>query len=129
MLSDSASCLQGAVFCSFASPNLSFWALLECDRQGRHTARALPHNDRGHQLNQSKYYISFQTNEGDTPRIAVSAFGSAWASEQRGRVPVSWAINPMIAEQFPALWDYFASTATMNDSFVAGVGGGGDSNL
>ena len=44
----------------------------------------------------------------------------------RGSLPVSWAINPMLAEQFPALWDYFAATATANDSFVAGVGGGGE---
>ena len=28
-------------------------------------------------------------------------------------------------DQFPALWDYYAATASANDSFVAGVGGGG----
>jgi hypothetical protein len=40
-------------------------------------------------------------------------------------VPVGWAIDPVIGEQFPALWDYFARTASANDSFVGGVGGGG----
>jgi hypothetical protein len=33
--------------------------------------------------------------------------------------------DPVLGDQFPALWDYYASTAAANDSFVAGVGGGG----
>lgn len=69
--------------------------------------------------------VTFVTNEGDTPRIVDSLFGAAWADQRRGTVPVAWAIDPVIAEQFPALWDYYASTASANDSFVAGVGGGG----
>lgn len=31
---------------------------------------------------------------------------------------MSWSINPVLAEQFPALYDYFASTASANDSFI-----------
>lgn len=115
----------GAVFCSFATPNLSFWARLTCDREGRRKARALPHNDRGMTLNRSKYYVTFETNEGDTPRILVSAMGSSWASTRRGSLPVAWAVDPILAEQFPALFDYYSSTATVNDSFIAGVSGGG----
>jgi hypothetical protein len=64
-------------------------------------------------------------NIGDTPRIVDSLFGAAWADPQRGSVPVAWAIDPVIGDQFPALWDYYATTASANDSFVAGVGGGG----
>ena len=67
----------------------------------------------------------FETNEGDTPRIIVSAFGSSWASSQRGSLPVAWAIDPVLAERFPALFDYFAATATANDSFIGGVAGAG----
>jgi len=40
-------------------------------------------------------------------------------------VPVSWSINPVLAEQFPALYDYFANTAGANDSFISGPGGCG----
>ena len=40
-------------------------------------------------------------------------------------MPIAWAISPLLAERFPALFDYFASTATANDTFVAGVAGAG----
>jgi hypothetical protein len=73
----------------------------------------------------SKYYVTFETNEGDTPRIVVSAFGSSWASAQRGSVPVAWSVDPVLAERFPALMDYYAATATANDSFIGGVAGAG----
>ena len=69
--------------------------------------------------------MSVARNEGDTPRIVDSLFGAAWADPKRGSVPVAWAIDPVLGEQFPALWDYYAATARSNDSFVAGVGGGG----
>ena len=72
-----------------------------------------------------RYYVTFETNEGDTPRIVVSAFGSSWASPKRGSVPVAWAVDPLLSVKFPALMDHFASTATANDSFIAGVAGAG----
>ena len=203
----------GAVFCSFATPNLSFWSLMPlptAQSQATGKPRKLPTADNHHKLNRSKYYVTFVTNEGDTPRIVDSLFGAAWADPRRGSVPVAWAIgtphvhtlayshthihtsyvhqsrttsellvavqrtdspaaaeshppvrslhlpcnahtaticqepltqsyrrlrwvychalccaDPVLGDQFPALWDYYASTAAANDSFVAGVGGGG----
>ena len=38
---------------------------------------------------------------------------------------MSWAIDPQLGEEFPALFDYFASTAGANDSFISGPGGCG----
>ena len=67
----------------------------------------------------------FETNEGDTPRIVVSAFSSSWASPQRGTIPVAWAVDALISVRFPALNDFFAATATSNDSFIGGVAGAG----
>ena len=29
---------------------------------------------------------------------------SAWAQPQRGTLPVAWAIDPLLAERFPALF-------------------------
>lgn len=115
----------GAVFCSFATPSLSFWATLPVDSTGRKKARPLPHHDRGMPLDRSKRYVVFQTNEGDTPRIVASLFGSSWESPARGSLPVAWSINPLLGEQFPSLFDYYAKTAAANDSFIAGVGGAG----
>ena len=75
--------------CSFASPNLSFWRLFPLP-DGRTLARDLPSHDRGMALNRSKTYITFETNEGDTPRILVSDMAAAWASPQRGSIPIAW---------------------------------------
>ena len=119
----------GTIMCSFASPNLSFWAqfpLLNVSAtHSSSRARKLPENDRGLELNRSKYYVTFETNEGDTPRILVSNMASTWAQNQRGSIPVAWGIDPLLAERFPSLFDYYASTATVNDTFIAGTSGAG----
>ena len=47
---------------------------------GATVARKLPDGDTGVNLNSSKYYVTFETNEGDTPRILVSAMTSAWCN-------------------------------------------------
>jgi hypothetical protein len=86
----------GAVFCSFATPNLSFWSLMPlptAQSQATGKPRKLPTADNHHKLNRSKYYVTFVTNEGDTPRIVDSLFGAAWADPRRGSVPVAWAIG------------------------------------
>ena len=117
----------GTVFCSFAAPNLSFWAVLALPSSSPSPGRArpLPDSDSKRALDPSKYYVTFETNEGDTPRIVDAAFGASWASPRRGSMPVAWAVDPALAERFPALWDYYASTASANDSFVGGVAGAG----
>lgn len=114
----------GAVFCSFATPNLSFWKLLPLP-DGRTKARPLPVYDRRMAYDKTKKYVLLETNEGDTPRIVVSAFSRAWTDPRRGSLPVSWSIDPALGEQFPALFDYFATTAGPNDSFISGPGGCG----
>ena len=91
----------GAVFCSFATPNLSFWRLLPIP--GRSAARRLPVFDRGMPLNRSSSYVTIETNEGDTPRIVVSAFSKSWIDPRRGSLPVSWSIDPVLGQEFPAL--------------------------
>jgi hypothetical protein len=53
----------GTVFCSFASPNLSFWALLALDPSRKGQAMRLPSGDSGRPLDKSKYYVTFETNE------------------------------------------------------------------
>ena len=50
----------GAVFCSFATPNLSFWALMALP-EGRTAARKLPATDSGRKLDNSKFYVTFVT--------------------------------------------------------------------
>ena len=110
----------GTIMCSFASPNLSFWARLRLPHN-QTTPRPLPASDRGMALDRSKYYVTFETNEGDTPRILVSAMASSWTASERGTIPIAWAIDPLLAERFPALFDYFAATATRHASGPRGM--------
>lgn len=114
----------GVVLCSFSAPNLAFW-----QRLGEFTGQPplkLPNQDSGHRLGPaSTTYLIFETNEGDTPRILSSQFTSAWLSSNRGSIPISWAVDPLLASMFPALWNYYAATALANDTFVTGVDGAG----
>jgi hypothetical protein len=59
----------------------------------------------------AKKYMLIETDEGDTPRTAVSAFSKSWIDPWRGSLPISWAIDPALGEEFPALFDYFSTTA------------------
>lgn len=102
------------------APNMSFWAKVPSDGPARLPRQSTP----GKQL-QDKYYVIFQTNEGDTPKIVASAFCGAWADPARGSIPISWGINPLIGREFPALFEFFARTATPSDSFFAGCSGAG----
>eukprot|EP00041_Stephanoeca_diplocostata_P025040 m.647415 g.647415 ORF g.647415 m.647415 type:complete len:172 (-) comp22657_c0_seq1:109-624(-) len=86
---------------------------------------SLPRHDSGQALERKRVYLVFETNEGDTPRILTSQFTAAWLSPNRGTVPVSWAIDPLLGKFFPELWNYYASSATFNDTFVAGIAGAG----
>ena len=48
----------GAVFCSFASPNLSFWSLLALPPAAGGQARRLPSGDSGAPLDKSKCVLA-----------------------------------------------------------------------
>ncbi len=72
-----------------------------------------------------KYYVCFMTSEGDTMKGPVPFFFGSWFEQERGSVPVNWGINPLMADQFPAMLEYFYDTATPNDYFFAGCSGAG----
>lgn len=74
---------------------------------------------------EDKYYIAFMTNEGDTPRVITTFFFGAWENPDRGDIPINWGICPTLVSDFPAIAEYYYSTATPNDYFYAGVSGTG----
>jgi hypothetical protein len=127
------------ILCAGA-PNLSFWArvptasspiLLRPLRKDSPFPRGeggrgvrFPRGEGGRGV-RNKYYVTFQTNEGDTPKIVAGLMGGAWLSPQRGSVPIAWGIDPLLADLFPALIEYYARTAGPGDSFFAGCSGAG----
>ena len=70
-------------------------------------------------------YVTFETNEGDTPKEASAWQGGAWVDPNRGKVPISWGFVASLAKDVPALYQAFASSATSDDGFFSGVSGGG----
>lgn len=80
------------VLCSGA-PNLSFWARLAASSLagafGSVARAAAPSSA----PLRNKVYVTFQTNEGDTPKIVAGLFGGSWLNPNRGRVPIAWGIN------------------------------------
>ena len=87
---------DGVVVCG--APNLSFLSSLAV------TTAKLPHHRSTATLDTTKIYLSFQSNEGDTPKNAYSFRGGNWLLDSRGSVPMAWGSAPVIAELFPGLW-------------------------
>lgn len=101
------------------APNMSFWAKVPASKP------RIPLRTPASVALKPKYYVVFQTNEGDTPKILSGLMASAWINPSRGKAPIAWGIDPHIADFAPALIEYYASTATEQDSFFAGCSGAG----
>ena len=82
----------GYVLCSGA-PNLSFWARVAAGSLAGVFGSAARAAAPPPAPLQNKVYVTFQTNEGDTPKIVAGLFGGSWLNPNRGRVPVAWGIN------------------------------------
>jgi hypothetical protein len=103
------------------APNLSFLASVKPGR-----TRALPHHrtptaEDPAPLDRSVIYLTFMSNEGDTAKDAFALNTGNW----RGKVPMSWGMEPILGELFPALHDFYIDTATGNDQWFSACGGGG----
>ena len=64
-----------------------------------------------------KYYVCFMSSEGDTMKGPEMFFQNSWFDTGRGTVAMNWALHPVMA-RFPAMLEYYYSTATDNDYFV-----------
>lgn len=77
-------------------------------------------------LRDNKVYYSFLVSDGDNlPVIAISNWPQLWREKVRGSLPLNWTISPASAVLLPDLVDYYYSTATPNDTFMAAVSGVG----
>lgn len=108
----------GAVMCDGA-PNLSFWAHVAA------SPPALPYHTNGVAMEKERIYISWQTNEGDTPKIAAGLQAGLWLDPARGSIPMSWGMNPLLLDIAPGLLEFYANTASSNDTFFSATEGAG----
>ncbi|GGD78686.1 hypothetical protein GCM10010911_40950 [Paenibacillus nasutitermitis] len=71
-------------------------------------------------VQQDKYYITFTASENDTPKAVTTFQHGAWLDANRGNVPINWGFEASMAEEAPALAEYYYSHATSNDYFFSG---------
>ena len=75
-------------------------------------------------LQRDKVYISFIISDGDNlPVLTTNNFPKLWRSGVRGEIPLGWTISPSAYMLIPDIVDYYYSTASENDRFLAAVSG------
>jgi hypothetical protein len=108
----------GCIIVCDGAPNLSWWSRVPVIRL------PWPQPTSGQPL-EDKFYMSFQTNEADTPKILTALMQGEWLSPNRGAIPMSWGVPTWLSYDFPALQRFYFQTARPNDTFFAGVSGNG----
>jgi hypothetical protein len=77
-------------------------------------------------LQNDKTYVCFTMSDGDNlPVMTVGNWPALWADKTRGDFPIGWTISPSACMLIPDIMDYYYSTATPNDTFMAAVSGVG----
>lgn len=75
-------------------------------------------------LERNKVYVSFIISDGDNlPVLTAGNFPQLWQDKTRGKFPIGWTMSPSAHLLIPAIVDYYFSTATQNDAFLAAVSG------
>lgn len=70
---------------------------------------------------EQKYYIVFVGSEGDAGNWNIGFQAGAWMSPKRGTIPVNWAWNLEMLNEFPFIASYYYDTATPNDGFLSAI--------
>jgi len=70
------------------------------------------------------FYI-FYVGDYDASSWVAQRTPTIWDDKNRGKVPMMWAISPVLQERVPMALEYFRETATPNDYFVAADNGAG----
>lgn len=70
-----------------------------------------------------KVYVSFTMSEGDNLQYLQEPMLRHWRDPRRGSIPIGWPMALILRQAAPALWNYYCSTASVNDEFLAGPSG------
>jgi len=71
----------------------------------------------------NKAYVAIFMSDGDNMQEDQHLIPLKWADPARGQVPISWTVQPGMADVAPMILSYFQSTATPNDVLVSGPSG------
>ena len=71
------------------------------------------------------HYVTFYMGDYDSAAWLNKHVPLWWKDPARGKVPCSWAFNPMLDRRAPHVMDYARTHATENDYFISGDCGAG----
>lgn len=74
---------------------------------------------------QNKIYVSITLSDGDNVQYMQHTMYQNWQTSARGKVPIGWTVQPLLADFDPEMLNYYWSTATTNDCLVTGPSGAG----
>ncbi|MEO6990128.1 MAG: GxGYxYP domain-containing protein [Candidatus Baltobacteraceae bacterium] len=73
----------------------------------------------------NQIYVTLTMSDGDNVQYDQHRMRVAWDDPARGKAPLNWTINPLLADAAPAMFAYYRRTASVNDDLVAGPSGAG----
>jgi hypothetical protein len=82
-------------------------------------------DDRGKVDFKGRDFIIFYVGDYDASSWVAQRTPTIWDNKNRGKVPMMWAISPVLEKRVPMALDYYRETATPNDYFVAADNGAG----
>lgn len=74
---------------------------------------------------QNKIYVNFVVSDGDNLQYDEHYMRVLWNNPARGKVPLSWSIQPLLVDAAPFFLQYYQQTATPNDLLIAAPSGAG----
>ena len=73
----------------------------------------------------AKTYAVVAVPDGDNVDFMSRRMRQLWDDPVRGTMPITWSVQPMLADLAPPLLDFYNGTASPYDRFVAGPSGAG----
>jgi len=115
---ESSSCMTmghyGARYAGSPPQNISFWQWVPLNHPGKPIP--LPQVREVKSL-ENKIYLNFSWASSDAIQFSYDLMEGYWEDPNRGKVPVTWGFNPLLAKFAPALVEFYAHSATPKDSF------------
>ena len=104
----------GARYAGGVPENFSFWQWVPLKKPGK---PVFPPQGREIARLENKVYVNFGWASADYIQISYNLMDGYWQDSNRGKVPVTWGFNPLLARYAPAFVEFYAHTATPKDSF------------
>ena len=115
---ESYSCMKmgqyGARYAGGPPENFSFWQWVPLENPGRPIPLPQVREVKGLE---NKIYLNFSWASADAIEFSYNLMEGYWEDPNRGKVPMTWGFNPLIAQFAPALVEFYAHSATPKDSF------------